>query len=210
MLAGAEITGGVELSVAVTVSVNGAEVGKLPPDGANSQEVSHELLVSAEYLKKGQKNHVIFDNVLNPPGTEAWRIWNVWVEIVPLPEESPEDLVRDAKSAYQSAQLKLDRRDIGAVNRYEAWKGFRNAWLLLEAHPPPKPDLYLLARTKVREAQQELDAQCSKLMLEAQGQASRHEWAKARSTLDHVHDFFPANDQTCPWRAEQKRQELDL
>ena len=30
--------------------------------------------------------------------------------------------------------------------RYEAWREFRNAWLMLEAHPEPKPELYLLAR----------------------------------------------------------------
>jgi len=194
----------------VTVSMNGADVGKLPADGINPGEVSHEILITPDKLKKGQKNRVIFDNVLNPPGSETWRIWNVWIEIVPLPEESPEELVRDATSAYQSAQLKLERRDIGASNRYEAWKGFRNAWLMLEAHPAPKPELYLLARTKVREAQQELDAQCSKLMLEAAGHASRKDWDSARGTLEHVRDFFPANDQPCPWRAEQKRQELQL
>jgi hypothetical protein len=180
-------------------------------------EVSHEQLLPPDVLKKGQRNQVIFDNVRNPPATETWRIWNIWVEIVPLPEMPNDDLVREATKAFQHAQQLMDRRDVGARNRYEAWKECRNAWLMMEAHSNPKPELYTLARSMVREVQQEMDRECSKLMLEAMTSFQHNDWNGARATLDHVKDFFPgtspgqaATDQPCPWRAEQKRNELGL
>jgi hypothetical protein len=194
----------------VVVTVNGADVGKVPPDSLDTADVSHEIVIPPQMLKKGQKNELIFDNVRNPPGTETWRIWNIWIEIVPLPEESVEDLMRDATSVYGAAELKMERRDVGAVNRYEAWKGFRDAWLKLESHPDPKPELYQMARTKMHEAQKELDAKCSQLMLETQSAFNHNDWKSAAGTLDHVKDFFPANDQPCLLRAEQLRYKMGL
>jgi len=162
-------------------------------------------------LKKGQRNVVIFDNVKNPPGTETWRIWNVWVEVVPLPEMAMDDLLRGAKNAYDHADLLMQQKDVGARNRYEAWKEYRNAWLMLEAYQgTPKPELYTIARSKVREAQQVLDSQCQKLMLEAVTAYQQKDWPAARATLDHVKDYFPAADQPCAFRADQKRAELGL
>jgi hypothetical protein len=194
----------------VVVTVNGTDVGKVPADTLSSLEVSHELVIPPQALKKAQNNKIIFDNVHNPPGDDPWRIWNVWIEAIPLPQESPDDLKRDADLAYKRAEKRWEDKDIGAENRYEAWKEFRNAWLLLEAHPNPKPELYQLSKIKIRETQQELDRFCSQLMLEAEGDYNRKDWNAARATLDHVKDFFPANDQPCPLRAEQKRTEWGL
>ena len=119
--------------------------------------------------------------------------------------------MRDATESYQRGQQNLERRDVGAQNRYEAWKNFRNCWLMLESLPEGKrPELYLLARDKVREAQDVLDRKCSQLLLEVVKFYNLKDWISARSTLDQVNAFFPANDQPCPWRAEQKRTEYGL
>jgi hypothetical protein len=91
-----------------------------------------------------------------------------------------------------------------------AWRDFREAWLKLEAHPDPKPDLYRLARERMREAQAELDHTCKKLILEAQGYYQHHDFAATRHTLDYVHEYFPGNDQPCPRTAETKRAEFGL
>jgi len=194
----------------VVVTVNGADVGIIPPDTLNAADRSHEIIVPPTTLKKGELNQVIFDNTKNPPGQDLWMLWNVWIETSLLPEIPTEQLVREAKQSFERATKAFEAKDIGAVNRYEAWKEFRNAWLMLEAHPEPKPELYLLAREKVKEAQQELDHTCSKLLLEVQLAINHKDWNTARSTLDHVGHYFPNTDQPCNLRAEQLRYDNNL
>ncbi|MHB8875138.1 MAG: FHA domain-containing protein [Myxococcaceae bacterium] len=189
----------------VMVSANGADVGLVPPDNLAVNERSNELIIPSISLKKAEKNQVTFDNVRNPPKSDPWRIWNVWIEVNLLPELPPAELVRSAATHYQRGTQNFERRDVGAGNRYAAWKDFRTAWLMLESHPEPKPELYLIARDKVKEAQAELDRTCAKLLLEAEGAYNQNQFEAARLTLEHVKVYFPANDQPCPWRAEQKR-----
>jgi len=194
----------------VVITVNGADVGAVPPDTVVSAERMHEVILPPSTLKKGERNQIIFDNTKNPPGEEEWRIWNVWVETALLPEIAPDLLLIEANKSFERAQLFFERRDVGAENRYMAWKTFREAWLMLEAHPEPKPELYLLAREKVKEAQAELDRTCAKLLLEEESYFNQRDWAGARSTLDHIKSYFPGNDQPCAFRAEQKRNEHGL
>jgi pSer/pThr/pTyr-binding forkhead associated (FHA) protein len=194
----------------VLVSVNGEEVGQLPPDPINPTEVTHELILPPERLKKAEFNQVVFDNLKNPPGNEPWRVWNVWMEIAPLPEQPPAELLRDARADYDRGLKDLERKNIGARNRYDAWRNFRSAWLRLEAHPLPKPELYEISRIKVREAQQELDAICAKLLLEVERAYNQKDFAAAMGTLEHVREYFPNNDQSCPSRANKKRLALEL
>jgi pSer/pThr/pTyr-binding forkhead associated (FHA) protein len=194
----------------VAITVNGADVGFVPPDSLNVLERTNEVIVSATVLKKGEPNQVIFDNTHNPPDKETWRIWNVWVEVALLPELPVEQLKREAQNSFDRGVLQFSRKDVGAANRYEAWKEFRNAWLNLEAHPEPRPELYRLAREKMKEAQEELDSTCSKLMLEVEQSVNQKDWAKARGTLEYVKEYFPGKDQPCPYRAEAKKEQLHL
>jgi len=194
----------------VLITVNGADVGAVPADTAAFAERMHEVILPPSTLKRGQPNQIIFDNTKNPPGEDAWRIWNVSVETALLPEMAPELLRLEAHRAFERAQALFERRDVGAENRYLAWKTFRESWLMLEAHPEPKPELYLLAREKVKESQAELDRTCAKLLLEEESAFNQKDWNGARSTLDHIKSYFPANDQPCGFRAEQKRAEHGL
>ena len=195
----------------VVVTCNAQEVGQVPADTLDTADRMLEIVIPASVLKKGERNQIIFDNVRNPPGKDPWRIWNVSIEPVMLSEESVDKLQVDAKNAFDRGIRNMERKDVGAENRYNAWKEFREAWLLLESHPDPKPALYDLARAKVKEAQQELDRTCARLMLEVERYYNQQNWDAARSTLDHVKAFFPtANDQRCPQKAERKRHEYDL
>ncbi|QSQ19863.1 FHA domain-containing protein [Pyxidicoccus parkwayensis] len=194
----------------VVVSVNGVDVGKVPPDTLASQDRPLELMIPASNLKKGEPNRIIFDNTKNPPGEEPWVIWNVWVERALLPDLLPEELARKATESYKRGRKNFDTVDIGARNRYEAWKAFREAWLMLEAHPEPKPDLYFEARERMKEAQQELDRTCAKLLLEVEGYYNQGNYKAASATLDHVKEYFPEYDQPCATRAENKRAEYGL
>ncbi|NMO17554.1 FHA domain-containing protein [Pyxidicoccus fallax] len=194
----------------VVVSVNGVDVGKVPADTLASQDRALELMIPAQNLKRGEPNRIIFDNVKNPPGEDEWRIWNVWVERALLPELAPEELERQARESFKRGQTNFGRPDVGARNRYEAWKGFREAWLMLEAHPEPKPDLYFDAQERMKAAQQELDRTCAKLLLEVEGYYNQGNYRAASATLDHLKEYFPEYDQPCATRAENKRSEYGL
>lgn len=194
----------------LVVSVNGVDVGAVPADTLASAERSLEMTIPPQHLKKGEPNRFTFDNTKNPPGEDSWRIWNIYVEKALLPELPPDQLLQAARDSYKRGKFNFDRPDVGARNRYEAWKSFREAWLLLEAHPEPKPDLYYEAQDKMRAAQQELDRTCSKLLLEVEKYYNQRNYQAASSTLDHIRQYFPEFDQPCAGRAENKRIEYEL
>ena len=196
----------------VMVTVNAKDRHSVPADTFNSDERSLEVIIPSEAVKNNEKNIVSFDNVVNAKASKPspWRVWNIWVEVDPLPEMSAGALVVEASEAFKSAQQKFDQASIGASNLYEAWKGYRKVWLLMEAHPFPKPELYDLSLSRMHEAQQQLDHQCVKLLLEAAVYYNRKDLETARSALDHVKDYFPGTDQACPWTAEQKRYDYGL
>lgn len=194
----------------VIISVNGADVGQIPADTLAAGERAHEVLVPQNLLKKGEINKVVFDNTKNPPGNEAWRIWNVWVEVALLPELPDDQLRAEANNKFKKAQEMFERRDVGAVNRWEAYRSYRDAWLMLEGHSDPKPSTYALARDKMKEAQGELDRQCSKLLLGAQSAYNQRQFDAARIELEHVHEYFPEKKHPCPFRADAMREAWGL
>lgn len=194
----------------VAIILNGREVGTIPPDTMGSDTRLLELKLPPDTLKQNEKNQLIFDNTKNPPGHETWRIWNLRIErivLAPLPDDQ---LEQNARAEFDKGLRNQERMNVGASNRYDAWRAFRNAWLMLEGHSDPKPELYMLAQDKMREAQTELDRTCSKLMLEMEGYYNQQDWNGARATLEHVKDFFPNNDQACPLLAERKKADYGL
>lgn len=195
----------------VTVSVNGADVGDVPADNMAVNERFNEILIPANLVKKkGETNQVVFDNVKNPPGADPWRIWNVYVEIALLPPLGTEELIADSEKRYQQGLTLYERRSIGAPNLYNAWKAFRTAWLYLESLPEPRPTRYAISRDKMKEVQVELDKTCAKLLLEAQGFFNQKQYNEARRALEHVKEFFPFPDQSCPYRAQYLREAFEL
>lgn len=190
----------------VVISVNGTDVGFVPPDTLAVNERSNEALVPPSALVRNGKNKITFDNTKNPPGKETWRIWNTWIEVFPLPELGRDELIKSAQENMRRGQDFWDRRSVGAENLYKAWRSFRESWLVLESVEGAKPMEYTVSRDKMREAQQSLDRLCSQLLLEAQSAYNQKQFEAARSTLEHVNEYFPKKDQPCPFRAEQMRE----
>jgi len=193
----------------LTIQANGLPVGEVPPDGLRSEEFWREVFIPARALKMGEANRVAFVPA-RPTYGQKWRIWNAWVEIALLPQMPLPQLVSEAEGSYRRAQQSFDRREIGPGNRYLAWKDARESWLMLEAHPEPRPGLYLIAREKMGQAQLELDRVCSKLMLEFQRHFQLRNLEKAQGTLERVNAFFPGPDQPCPGLAQKQRTALGL
>lgn len=193
----------------VAVSVNGQDLGFVAADTLNANERTLEILVPAQLVKRDQPNTILFDNTLNPPGTEAWRIWNLWVEVAVLPEKDAPGLIADAQVKYQRAALKWEQRDIGAGNRWDAYRGFREAWLTLESLPrDQRPATYDLARQRMHEVTVDLDAMCNKLLLDARRAYAVKQWKETRYALDHVKEFFPSRAHPCQYRAALAEEEM--
>jgi hypothetical protein len=103
-----------------------------------------------------------------------------------------------------------EQREIGAGNTWSAYKAFRETWLMLESHPDPKPSTYNLSRDKMKDASQELDRLCNKLLLGAQTSYNQKRFEEARNELEHINEFFPERKHPCPSRADQLRMQWDI
>ncbi len=195
----------------VSITVNGVELGWLPPDTLDANDRALEVLVPAHLIKRNEINTVTFDNVRNPPESDPWRIWNLWIEVAVLPEKDDVGLIADAEEKYKRGQLKWEQRDIGASNRWDAYKNFRESWLTLEAIPKEKrPYTYQLSREKMNEALRALDEKCNELLLKGKSAFQFGKYDQARYELGHIKDFFPTRAHPCQGRADYEWQQMEL
>ena len=130
----------------------------MPPDNIDPDSRELDLVLPATDIKAREDNTLIFDNVQNPPGSEDWQVWNIWLEIIPVPELSaPSRPTRRAKDEIAKAQKFYELKDVGAESLFKSWKTYREAWLLLEATPNKNEALHQIARSRMREIRPELD-----------------------------------------------------
>jgi len=196
----------------VAVSINGAELGPVPADTKDTDSREIDLVLPATALKRGnEENTLIFDNVNNPPNDDSWRIWNVWLEIVPVPEMSVEEAARRSQEEIEKASKFYESRSVGAENLFRAWKTYREAWLLLEATPEHPRELDDMARTRMRELRPELDRSCNALMVEYKKAFNSRppNIAKARAILQDVPNYFPTREHPCLNASKSLLRDLD-
>ncbi|HZI12217.1 MAG TPA: FHA domain-containing protein [Myxococcus sp.] len=191
----------------VSLTLNGANLGWLPPDTNTERGLEHILPPGA--LKRGEQNTLVFDNVKNPPGADSWRVWNLRLEIIPVPELPPEELLAKAREyATEGADL-YARKDIGAENLFRAWRQLRFAWITLEA-VDPKPELYHDVRYQLGQVAAELDQKCGQLMLDFQRSLQVRSRKKAKAALAEVGRRFPTAEHRCHNLGLQKAYEYEL
>lgn len=194
----------------VSITVNGVELGWVPPDTLDSNEKELELIIPTAQVKRDEVNTITFDNVRNPPEEDPWMIRGLWVEIAVLPEKDEAGLISDAEEKYKRGLMKWEQRDIGASNRWDAYKNFRESWLTLEAIRGTKPYTYQLSRDKMVEARRSLDDKCRELILKARSAFSFGKYDQARYELDHVKDFFPSTAHPCQHQSDVERLNMEL
>jgi pSer/pThr/pTyr-binding forkhead associated (FHA) protein len=98
----------------VSINLNGQDLGTVPPDNIDVDSREVELILPAAVLKPRDENLVVFDNVKNPPGDEEWKIWNLWVEIIPVPEMSADEARRRAQGEIEKAsKSRSEERRVG-------------------------------------------------------------------------------------------------
>jgi hypothetical protein len=193
----------------VTISLNGVEQGWVPADTATSAEREIELILALPLLKRSERNRIVFDNVRNPPGQESWRVWNVYVEVIPVPELPEAELLFLARKQATTGQRFYEQKDVGSENLFNAWKNYRSAWITLEALEN-KPDLYNDVRFQMQQTGAELDQQCRKLMLDFQRNLQFRDGDKAVATVQEVIRRFPTTEHRCHNLAIEKATQYEL
>jgi hypothetical protein len=184
----------------VSVGLNGNELGFIAPDTMEVASRELELLLPPAVVKPRDVNQLVIDNVKNPPGDETWRVWNLWVEVVPIPDLSVAETLREAQQNKERAEKLLALRDVGPDNLFRAWKTFREAWLQLESISAGRDEtLYTYVRIKIKELQPQLDARCNQMLLEVQKSlnAKRPDLRRAREILEDVTRYFPTREHRC-------------
>lgn len=193
----------------VALVLNGANLGWVPPDTSSAMERELEFILPVISLKRNELNSIVFDNVRNPPGNESWRVWNLRLEVLPVPELSRDDLVAKARQYAVAGARFYETRDIGAENLFKAWQQYRFAWITLEALDE-KPELYQDVRFQLGQVSAELDHKCSQLMLDFQRSVQYRNAKKARAALQDMGRRFPTAEHRCHNRALELAYEHEL
>jgi hypothetical protein len=159
----------------VSIDLNGQQLATIPPDTVDVGNRELEVVMPAAQLNVGDPNEIVFDNTNNPPGDDTWKIWNVWIEVIPIPRMSPEEAARRAKEDLDKAARRYEDREVGAMNLFRSWKLYRDAWLLLEATPDRPQSLLETAHTRMREVRPELDRKCASMLVDFQKEKNKRD-----------------------------------
>jgi hypothetical protein len=192
----------------VSLSVNAVHVDWVPPDTAHPEREVQEIL-SPSVLKRNERNQLVFDNVRNPPGREPWRVWNLRLEIFPIPELPPEQLLEAARAFAAKGRDLHERRSVSSENLFRAWQNYRSAWITLEALDE-KPELYQDVRFMLGQLLAELDRQCGQLMLDFQRSILFEDRERAAALLEEVKRRFPTPAHRCHNLALEKASQHEL
>lgn len=183
----------------VVIDLNGQSLGSIPPDNIDVDSREIELVLPASMLKNNEENVLTFDNVRNPPSVEEWKVWNLWLEIIPVPDMSPEEAKRRAQGEIEKAAKSFEMREVGASNLFRAWKTYREAWLLLESTPNAPPELITRARTEMKDMRPELDKKCNAMIVKFKTIVNLRPNAvtEGRQVLEDIPNHFPTREHPC-------------
>jgi hypothetical protein len=193
----------------VNLSLNGVSLGWVPPDTAQTAERELEQVLPPSLLRRNANNQLLFDNALNPPARDPWRVWNLRLEIIPVPELPPDQLVASAREAAKAGERFYQLKDVGAENLFKAWREYRSAWITLEALDD-KPELYEDVRERIAHITTELDQRCSQLMMQFQRAVQFRSRRDAVATLEDVRRRFPTSEHRCHNLAQERAYEHEL
>jgi pSer/pThr/pTyr-binding forkhead associated (FHA) protein len=195
----------------VSIDLNGTEVGRVPADLLDTETRELDVVLPSAAVNVGEPNELVFDNVNNPPNEDPWRVWNIWVELIPIPEMNGEEAARRAQEDMDKAAKYYELRNVGAENLFRSWKTYRDAWLLLEATPERPEKLHQTARSRMREIRVELDRQCATMLVKYQKlvNARTPDPLQERTLLEDIPNYFPTREHPCHTRSRALLRNLE-
>jgi hypothetical protein len=183
----------------VAVFLNGRELAMVPPDTLEVDDRNLEVVLPAGLVQVGEENLLVFDNLRNPPQRDPWRIWNVRLEVLPIPELSRRETLIQANASIERARKDYRLRDVGPENLFQAWKHYRQAWLLLESLPERPERIYAQVRLRLKQLGPEMDLRCGNLLLAVKKEieSPQADHRRIRNMLKNVSSFFPTPEHHC-------------
>ncbi len=195
----------------VAILLNGQDLGFVPADVANTAERELEVVLPADQIKRNEANQLVFDNVRNPPGSETWAVWNLWLQLLPLPDLSVAETPAAVQEDLKRAQKFYDLREIGPDALFNAWRAYRDAWLKLESMPGRPSDLYAIARGQQAETWRLLDRRCRLMQVDVQRALTKTkpDYDTARVVLKDMLRYFPTREHPCHNLVNNMLEQLD-
>lgn len=195
----------------LALSLNGVDQGFAPADTASAAIRELSLVLPPSVVRRDGLNTVVFDSTKNPPANDPWRIWNVWVELLPVPDLPPRKLLELAREHARVAGEAYDSREVSSGNLFRAWKSYRNAWLSLEGLDGEQDsELYRHVRFQMGNLEGELERTCSRLLLDYRRAMTLKQRKQARLAVEEMERGFPSPEHRCHNLAREKRAELEL
>ena len=192
----------------VSIALNGKPLGEVPPDARDPETRALGLVLPPDVLRPG-RNELRFQHARALPEGGAWRIWELALEVLPLPPLRPDELLERARQKAAGGEKLLDARAEASENLFEAWRAYRAAWLALEAMDP-KPELYTVVRQRLELLDRELDSRCGVLLRKARQAIERRQPQEAREALGEVFRYFPGTEHRCHNLALREREQYGL
>jgi len=183
----------------LAIRLNGQEVGKVPLT-MNRWVYGLRLLLPRDTLKRGA-NELVFNNTLNPPGSETWEICYIQLIQEAIPPPDPQE----AQAQFDLAKKAWEDQDIEPGNMYSALDGFKRARDLLEGLAV-KPALYQDALDSIDKVDKTLTRRFSEGLFSARrAEKVDGDLAKARMTLIRTLRYFQKDD----FRYREVQRQLD-
>ena len=168
----------------VELKLNGKHVAWVPPAASRGEE--QVVTLPDELLAKDGRNVVSFTQ-----GTRGkeWSISRVRAELLAV---TPGDLNR-ARESYNLGRRKLEERKVAPRNLYDAWKYFVEARRYLEGLSS-RPPLYGEVAQLIKDAERDLDKECSRLLFAAARSEKYGQDDKAQVKYREAMLHFPGDD----------------
>ena len=193
----------------VQLALNGGALGNLPADFSDASVRHHTLTLPRQRLRHRGTNQVLFRNLHNSARGDPWRVWNLWVEVLPVPDLPDAALLPRARALADHGRRLARARAVAPENLFRAWEETRSAWTLSLALNAPG-ELETQTRRELLELEGALEAQCGKFLMEAERSVNLKSPIKARHTLEAVEWFFPKADHRCRARARDRLRSLEV
>ena len=164
--------------------LNGKHLAWAPVSGARGED--QVLTLPQDALNADGRNFVAFSQ--SQKGKE-WGVGRVRVEMLAI---TAGDLPA-ARQAYDRGRRKLEERRIAPRNLYDAWMAFAEARRQMEGLAQ-KPALYGEVAQLIKDAERDLEKECSKLLFSAARFERYGQEEKAQQTYREVLLHFPGED----------------
>lgn len=172
--------GGIDSEQEVSIHLNGQHIGYAAmAKGAWGKEMVVRL--PKEAVNKGGLNHLVFDNMENPPNYSQWAVKNIWIKTLAANLCD----VEKARKLFELGEEMYEQKTISKGNLYMAHRYYYDAVSHLQDCDKDM-DILRQAEIKKENSMQELDAFYNSLKFAFQKAYKMNDFSQCRSILQNM------------------------